>query len=39
MHSIMSLSANRELLTYGRESGRQFFMGAGAAMLLSETVL
>jgi NTE family protein len=33
MHSIMSFSAGRELLEYGRDSGRAFFASGGAAIL------
>jgi predicted acylesterase/phospholipase RssA len=33
MHSIMSFSANRELLAYGRECGRRFFATAPPAIL------
>jgi hypothetical protein len=33
MHSIMSFSAGRELLEYGRDSGRTFFASGGAAIL------
>jgi len=33
MHSIMSFSASHELLAYGRDCGRHFFAGAGAAIL------
>jgi NTE family protein len=33
MHSIMSFSAGRELLEYGRDSGRAFFGSGGAATL------
>lgn len=33
MHSIMSFSAGRELLEYGRDSGRHFFASAGSAFL------
>jgi NTE family protein len=32
MHSIMSFSAGRELLEYGRDSGRAFFASGGAAI-------
>ena len=33
MHSIMSFSAGRELLSYGQDSGRKFFAGPGSAIL------
>jgi hypothetical protein len=33
MHSIMSFSANRELLAYGREFGRRFFATTPPAIL------
>ncbi len=33
MHSIMSFSTGRELLEYGRDSGRRFFASSGAAIL------
>lgn len=33
MHSIMSFSTGRELLEYGRDSGRHFFASSGAAIL------
>ena len=33
VHSIMSFSAGRELLSYGQDSGRKFFAGPGSAKL------
>lgn len=33
MHSIMSFSTGRELLEYGRDSGRRFFASSGAVIL------
>jgi hypothetical protein len=36
MHSIMSFSAGRELLEYGRDSGRRFFASSGAAILSTD---
>ncbi len=33
MHSIMSFSTGRELLEYGRDSGRRFFASSGATIL------
>jgi NTE family protein len=36
MHSIMSFSTGRELLEYGRDSGRRFFASSGASILSTD---